>query len=62
MTDAEAAAKLRTMWTPEMFDRFEADLRELFRKNPPPVDAAMQEKLIADLKAKAIELAKQRTS
>lgn len=56
MTDDETAQKLRSQWTPEMFDRFEADLRELFRKNPPPVDAATQEKMIAELKARAIEL------
>jgi len=34
-SDRELRAKLHSMWTPEMFDRFEADVRALFKQANP---------------------------
>lgn len=33
-SDESVRAKLHSMWTPEMFDRFEADIRKLLEASP----------------------------
>jgi len=54
--DKAAAAKLRSMWTPEMFDRFEADVRWLLEASPDFRDRPEErEEIVAALKKQAIE-------
>jgi hypothetical protein len=56
----EDEKKLHSMWTPEMFDRFEADVRKLFQEANPEfltsTTVEEREEMIAALKKKTIEL------
>jgi hypothetical protein len=64
-TDEALRRRLHSMWTPEMFDRFEADLWELFKGADPEFLArtteAEREKMILEMKQRAIEKHRQLT-
>ena len=50
----ELQTKLHSMWTPDMFDRFEANLRALMEASPEYTNRPEErEKMIAALKKKA---------
>jgi hypothetical protein len=50
--DDDLKAKLRSMWTPEMLDRFEADVRKLLEASPVPPEE--RERLVAEIKDRAM--------
>jgi hypothetical protein len=52
MDELQIRAKLHSMWTPEMFDVFEDNLRNLFQGVEMP--EAEKEKMIADVRQRAM--------
>lgn len=57
-SDQALKDKLRSMWTPEMLDRFETDVRALLQMNGQLTEAEREE-IVATLKQKAIDLVAQ---
>ena len=51
----EAVRKLRLMWTPEMIDRFESDVRGLLEMND-KLTPEEREEIVTVLKRRAMEL------
>jgi hypothetical protein len=50
--DDDLKAKLHSMWTKEMFDRFEADVRKWLEASPVPPEE--RERLVAEIKDRAM--------
>jgi len=56
-SDRAAVARLRAMWTPEMFDRFESDVRWLLEASPDFRDRPeAREEIVSMLKQRAMDL------
>jgi hypothetical protein len=56
-SDEPVRTKLNSMWTPEMFDRFETDIRKLLEASTQYRDRSKgEEELVAATKKRAIEM------